>query len=163
MCVIRFRRPVVISSSARSPCINLVDIPDSDHRVGRSTIFVVYEVRIQRSFTARHALTINGVPEPLHQHQWQMEVCVEGPNVDADGLLVDFHELERVVDEVIAPMRDSNLNELEAFRNTPSSAELVAKHVADEIAARMTNPDVRFREVRITEAPGCIAVYRPDA
>lgn len=133
-------------------------------------ITIVYEVRIQRRFTACHALTVRGEVEPVHEHDWGVEVRVSGIALDADGLLVDFHALEKAVDEVIGPWRGTNLHEVEPFGDQqPPSAEIVARVIAERVIGRLRNVDgaldeargVHVSEVLVTEAVDCVAVYRP--
>jgi 6-pyruvoyl-tetrahydropterin synthase len=77
---------------------------------------------------------------------------------------MDFHALERLVDEVIGPMHNRHLNELEPFApsSSPSlnpSAENVALHVARSLrlpAAR----GLRLVRVDVAETPENFATYR---
>jgi len=126
----------------------------------------VYEVTIERTFSAAHALLIRGVREPVHGHDWRLAVVVAGRSLDEDELLVDFHALEAAVDAIIAPFRNADLNAVAPFDRVNPSAEAVARHVADRIAAAL--PDLggaaglAVAEVRVGEAPGCTATVRPD-
>ena len=74
-----------------------------------------------------------------------------GDRLDGDGLLCDFHDLERAIDAVINPFKGRDLNEIAAFNPT---AENVAKHIAETIEV----PNgVELCSVSVTEAPGCTA------
>jgi 6-pyruvoyltetrahydropterin/6-carboxytetrahydropterin synthase len=121
----------------------------------------MFEISIERTFCAAHAIVIRGEREPVHGHNWRVRVTVAGDSLDADGLVCDFHELEEIVDRVIRPFRDRNLNETPPFDSVNPTAEHVARHIAQEVAAAV--PDVvQLRSVSVTEAPGCIATYRPS-
>lgn len=121
----------------------------------------MYELSVEAEFCAAHALLIGGRREPLHGHNWRVTVTVAGPALDADGLLVDFHAVERSLAGLLRPFRDRNLNEVEPFIAINPSAEHVARHIGAEIA-RTLPPGVRLAGVRVTEAVGCAAVYRPE-
>jgi len=123
----------------------------------------VYELTIQRIFSAAHAITIAGAREPLHGHDWRLSVVVAGGELDADGLLVDFHELERVVDDVIAPFGNANLNETPPFDRTNPTAERVAEFIGQSVANRLARlgERVALKAVHLGEAPGCTATWRP--
>ena len=54
-------------------------------------------ISVQRRFMARHAVTINGQEEELHEHDWHVRIEVAGP-LDDEGLLIDFHLLEAALD-----------------------------------------------------------------
>ena len=114
----------------------------------------MFELTVERDFLATHAITIAGVPEAPHEHRWRVAVVVGGDSLDADGLLCDFHEIERAIDAVIDPFRDGDLNEIPPFNRLNPTGENVALHISEllEVPA-----GVHLRSVSVTEAPGCIA------
>jgi len=119
---------------------------------------------VEDEFCAAHAIVIRGEREPVHGHNWKVSVTVAGEALDRDGLLVDFHALERLVREILARFRNRDLNATPPFDRTNPTAELVAKHIADQTALGMTSlipGSIRVLSVRVTEAPGCSVVYRP--
>jgi len=120
----------------------------------------MYELAVDRTFSAAHALTIRGARERTHGHDWRVTVIVAGDRLDADGLLCDFHALEAVVDRVIAPFRNANLNETPPFDRVNPSAERVAEHIASTLEG-MLPAGVRLKSVGVTEAPGCAATFAP--
>ncbi|MBX3404831.1 MAG: 6-carboxytetrahydropterin synthase [Phycisphaeraceae bacterium] len=124
----------------------------------------MYEITVNDEFCAAHAIIIRGERERLHGHNWRVSVTIGGAGLDGDGLLLDFHALERIVREVIAPFRDQNLNETPPFDRMNPTAEQVARHIADSVdrgIRPLVPAGVRVAAVRVTEAPGCSVVYRP--
>ena len=120
----------------------------------------MFELSVQRVFSAAHALTLAGKRETLHGHDWHLTVVVAGARLDADGLLCDFHVLASAIDAAIAPFHNANLNEVEPFTRINPSAEQVARYIAQRLASVM--PDgVSVARVSVTEAPGCQATYTP--
>lgn len=120
----------------------------------------MFELSVQRVFSAAHALNLGGKREVLHGHDWRLTIVVAGGQLDADGLLCDFHALESVIDAVIAPFHTANLNEVEPFTRINPSAEHVAQHIAQCLVDAL--PDgVNLARVSVTEAPGCEATYIP--
>lgn len=118
---------------------------------------------MQTEFAAAHALTIAGKREPVHGHNWRVTITARGPVLDADGLLCDFHALERALREAVARFRNADLNAEPPFAaGVNPSAENVAKHVAERVAPALPR-GVWVACVRVTEAPGCEAAYEPDA
>ena len=65
----------------------------------------MYRVTVTGRFSAVHGLRYgDGRQEPPHEHQWSVEVCFAGPELDRDGLLVDFvEELRGGRPHVLAP------------------------------------------------------------
>ena len=123
----------------------------------------MYEIAVHCEFCAAHALMISGQCEPVHGHNWKVTAVIAGTTLDPDGLLCDFHTAEDVLKEIVSPFDNNNLNACEPFSTgTNPSAELVAKHIADELADRLDEalrPHARVASVSVTEAPGCIAKY----
>ena len=125
----------------------------------------MYEITVERTFCAAHAIVIRGQREPLHGHNWQVTATIAGDALDEDGLLCDFHAVERVLVEITEPFLNKNLNEVPPFHDVNPSAEHVARHLATELAARLKNELAsggRVRAVSVTEAPGCCATYKMD-
>lgn len=121
----------------------------------------MYELEIRRRFSAAHAILMRGVREPVHGHDWEVTLLVRGERLDGDGLLCDFHAVERELDAVIRPFDSRNLNETPPFDRINPTAEHVARHVADAVSARLP-AGVRIASVRVTEAPGCAARFVPS-
>lgn len=121
---------------------------------------MTWEVAIERGFTATHAVTVNGVPETPHAHDWKVTVVVRGASLDADGLLVDFLDLERRVDAAILPLRNTDLNTSEVLLGSNPTAERVAAYIASCMHDDFPNA-AALAAVRVTEAPGCTATCIP--
>jgi 6-pyruvoyltetrahydropterin/6-carboxytetrahydropterin synthase len=129
--------------------------------------FPVYQIEVEAEFSAAHALVIAGRREPIHGHNWHVTAKVRGNELDADGLLVDFHMVERHLREIAAGFHNGNLNDSEPFGKNGHnpSAENVARHIADELQRRIAGGLPRGAQlvsVRITEAPGCAATFYPS-
>jgi 6-pyruvoyltetrahydropterin/6-carboxytetrahydropterin synthase len=126
----------------------------------------MFQISVAREFCAAHALVIRGLREPVHGHNFHLTVTLQGDRLDADGLLLDFHALERLLDEILHPLTNADLNAAPGLANP--TAELVAKHIADRVVAGLPAiapagaPLPRLASVRLTEAPGCAVVYLPD-
>jgi 6-pyruvoyl-tetrahydropterin synthase len=117
-------------------------------------------ISVQRRFKARHAVTINGEEELLHEHDWHVKVEVAGP-LDEEGLLIDFHLLEEALDTVLEPFKDNTFNGTPPFDEQNPSAELIARHIIDTILLEALPKPARNRieigRAIVEEAPGCHA------
>jgi len=120
-----------------------------------------FEIEVETAFSAAHALRFRGDREPLHGHDFRVTVTIGGGELDADGLLFDFHEVERHLGEIVAPFRNRDLNVTPPFDRINPSAEEIARHIAVRLAGRLPAP-ARVERVRVTEAPGCAATFRPS-
>ncbi|MAV54586.1 MAG: 6-carboxytetrahydropterin synthase QueD [Phycisphaerae bacterium] len=117
-----------------------------------------FELRIERTFSAAHAIVIQGEREPLHGHDWRVLVAARGPELDQEGLLCDFHAIEQQVDAIIKPFHNRNLNEIPPFDKRNPTAEAIAEHIHHALIKKMPQGATLHR-VEIGEAPGCTAVY----
>src|SRR5881394_4077907 len=117
-----------------------------------------FQITTTRDFSAAHALRLyDGSLEPIHGHNWRVSVTVMADKLDSIGVVMDFHELQRLVDEVIRPMHNSSLNDLPAFAATNPTAENVALHVARSLKL---SASVRLSKVEVWETWNCSAVYQ---
>ena len=119
-----------------------------------------FSITTTRRFSAGHQLRLyDGSLEPIHGHNWRVMVTVSAERVDSIGVVMDFHELERLLDVIVMPMHNRHLNELPAFAILNPSAEHVALHVGRSLGAL---PDgVRLEAVEVWETDDNSAVYRP--
>ena len=124
----------------------------------------MYEVTVDRVFSAAHAIRLyDGSIEPIHGHNWSVQVTVGSDKLDAIEVVMDFHELEKSVDRLMVKVHNQNLNEIEPFaeQGVNPSAERVAWWIGTEVARKL--PDgVRLVRATVGEAPGCKATFRPD-
>lgn len=98
----------------------------------------MYRLEINAHFSAAHALTIQGWREPLHGHDWHVTVALEGPTLDPDGLLCDFHHAHALLLTVLQPFQNANLNDAPPFaQGLNPSAEHVARHIAHALSERL--------------------------
>lgn len=126
----------------------------------------MFELTIQAEFCAAHALVISGVRETTHGHNWRVEVGIVGTTLDADGLLCDFHTVEAMLEQVIDPFQNADLNKVAPFTTLNPSAENIARHIAQSLGELLDDslfPNARVGWASVTEAPGCKAKYLAPA
>ncbi|MHB1156110.1 MAG: 6-pyruvoyl trahydropterin synthase family protein [Phycisphaerales bacterium] len=121
----------------------------------------MYELTIERTFNATHALRLpDGSREPAHGHDWRVVVHVAADQLDACDMVVDFHLIERRLDEMLAPLQHTHLNDHPAFAKVNPSAERVAEHLARHMAEQLAAiKNAKVLKVSVTEAPGCAATF----
>ena len=126
---------------------------------------MAYEVKITREFCAAHAIRIRGEMEPVHGHNWNVTVWVRGRALDEDGLVTDFHELERALEAVIGPWKNTDLNSISPFDRVNPTAELIAFEIAKGVRRELgiePGAAIDVCRVQVSEAPGCFAIYEAD-
>jgi len=122
-----------------------------------------YEILLRAEFSAAHQLRLgDGSLEPLHGHNWRVEVFLEGPKLDETGMLADFTLLQPVLHEITLGMHNTNLNDLPVFSRCNPSTEHIARHIHDCFTRKLPS-SVWISRVRVWETSNCAAAYIPDA
>jgi 6-pyruvoyltetrahydropterin/6-carboxytetrahydropterin synthase len=125
----------------------------------------MYEVSVEETFAAGHALRgYRGKCENVHGHNYRVRVVIEGEQLDAIGLLVDFSELKQIMRAVIEKLDHQFLNDVPPFDELNPSAENMARYFYKEISRELKggsrpNP-VRVAAVKIWETDTATATYR---
>ena len=120
----------------------------------------MFEISYETGFCATHQLMRGGQAlEPLHGHDWRVEVVAAGERLDDAGLLIDFEDLRRVLGEIVARYHYGDLNTHPDFAGQCPSAEVVARHLFRELRAGLGAAGSALVRVRVHEAPGCSATY----
>lgn len=119
----------------------------------------------EATFSAAHRLPGAGECEQLHGHNWRTRVTVrvEESHIDAQGMGIDFRIIQEIVEASVSEFDHAYLNDLAAFKESPPTAELIAREVYRRAFAllQQSAPSVTVAEVEAWEMAGYRAVYRP--
>lgn len=82
-------------------------------------------IELSRDYCFEAAHRLPRVPDGhkckrLHGHSYRVEVRIEGEVDEATGFLMDFAEVDRVLDPVVALLDHQYLNEIEGLENPTS-------------------------------------------
>ena len=123
----------------------------------------MFEVSVEQTFAAGHALrNYRGKCENVHGHNYRVLVTLEGQELDSIGLLVDFVEVKKLINQVVDRLDHQFINDLTPFDEINPSAENMAKYFYDEIARGLAGEAaVRVSQVKIWETDTASATYRP--
>jgi 6-pyruvoyltetrahydropterin/6-carboxytetrahydropterin synthase len=123
----------------------------------------MFEVSVEQTFAAGHALrNYKGKCENVHGHNYRVMVTIQGEQLDATGLLVDFVDIKRLMGGAIDYLDHRFINDLAPFDQINPSAENIAKYFYDRLSAGLQNQaPVRISEIRVWETDTSSAVYRP--
>ncbi len=122
---------------------------------------IMFQIEVSHRFSAAHAVTVGGVREELHGHDWGVTVVIEGPKLDHEDLLVDFHVIEVALRTAIGPFSGRTMNGTPPFDVVHPTAERLAEFVAEAVQPEVPS-GLRIASVAVEEAPGCIARWFPD-
>ena len=97
----------------------------------------MYSLRVETEFAAAHFLShYHGKCEKLHGHNYKIRLWVRGAELNEGGMLADFSLLKKALNDAIAPLDHSNLNDMEVFQNDPS-AERIASFIFEKLKKKL--------------------------
>lgn len=122
---------------------------------------MMYEITITKSFSAAHLLKdIGGKCEELHGHNFKVEVSVASPDLNREGLLLDFRILKEWTDDILDSLDHKHLNDHPYFKDVNPSAENLARFIHDRISEQASRRNVEVSCVTVWESGNAKASYR---
>ncbi|HEY4683409.1 MAG TPA: 6-carboxytetrahydropterin synthase QueD, partial [Candidatus Acidoferrales bacterium] len=101
----------------------------------------MFEITVEESFAAGHALRgYKGKCENVHGHNYKVRVTLEGKVLDSIGLLYDFHDLRKIVRDLIQALDHKFMNEVPPFDVENPSAENMAKYFYHGLKKHLAAP-----------------------
>lgn len=120
----------------------------------------MYRLTVKDHFDAAHSLVgYPGECRNLHGHTWDIEVSVEGTELDEIGILYDFKDLKHDLKKILDRFDHAYLNEVEPFDTMNTTAENLARVIYDELEMMLVT-NVRLVEVCVWESPIAKLAYR---
>lgn len=121
----------------------------------------MYEVTIIKSFSAAHLLAeIGGKCEELHGHNFKVEVTLGAPELNSEGILIDFRLVKKWLKDILDQMDHQHLNDLAFFKGKNPSSENIACFVYKEMQVRVT--EVKVLRVKVWESDTAAVTYIGD-
>lgn len=116
-----------------------------------------------------HLMIAHSLPDPFFGPAQQMhgatlvvEATWSRAELDEHGVVLDIGAAGGALAEVIADLTYRNLDEHPAFAGRFSTTEVIARHIADELAERVTDEGLTMLEVVLREHPDAWASYTRD-
>jgi 6-pyruvoyltetrahydropterin/6-carboxytetrahydropterin synthase len=114
-----------------------------------------YVLRVHGEFAAAHVLRgYPGACERIHGHTWKVEAEVVAHELDALGMAIDFHELQRLLGAIVADLDHRLLNDVPPFTDLNPTAENVASYIHGRLGhllSALPPPRVTLRAVTVRE------------
>ncbi|HRW04198.1 MAG TPA: 6-carboxytetrahydropterin synthase [Caldilineaceae bacterium] len=122
----------------------------------------MYTLAVKRDFVAQHFLIGGdwGAENSWHSHHYQVEVQLEGRELDHHGYMVDIVDVEQNLDAIVDHYRDKTLNDLPEFTGLNPSIEHFTRIVCTTLAARIKANNLEAVTVKIWENEIAWASYR---
>ncbi|MEH0020321.1 MAG: 6-carboxytetrahydropterin synthase QueD [Desulfobacter sp.] len=127
----------------------------------------MFELKVKTRFAGAHQLTMVGQKcENLHGHNWHVEVCVKGDQLNSAGVLADFGDIKKAVRAVVDGELDHKyLNELPVFNGEQPTSERIAVYIAQKVQSILEKElaeEVRVSRVMAWESEDACAIYYPE-
>jgi 6-pyruvoyltetrahydropterin/6-carboxytetrahydropterin synthase len=123
----------------------------------------MYELTVQLEFQAAHRLVdYEGKCARFHGHNYRVEVFVAGERLQGNDILLDFGDVKRAWEGLLASFDHQYLNELPAFRGHNATAERLAEVLYRELSGALDTDRFRVTRVRVWETPTCAVTYTPE-
>lgn len=99
----------------------------------------MYAVEVRDHVMIAHSLprAVFGPAQGMHGATFVVDAAFMTRDLDENGLAVDIGLATTVLKEVLAPLNYQNLDALEVFRGKVTTTEVLARHVFDELQARI--------------------------
>lgn len=125
----------------------------------------MYKIRTTFSFEAAHHLTLNydSPCSRLHGHSYKCSVTLRSPELDDNGMIVDFKQLKQLIKIVIEDKLDHrNLDEI--FLKNNATAEYMAKWICERINEALVMKDINAVccKVELNETEKNQAIWEED-
>lgn len=120
-----------------------------------------YELTLRGEFSAAHQIRLHdGSLEPMHGHNWRVEVELSAKSLDSIGIVADFVMLERRLKDVLARYHNCSLNAHADYAKLNPTTEHVAKAIATHFGEGLPK-EVKLDRVRVWETSNCAAAFVP--
>lgn len=121
----------------------------------------MYKVTIKRDFVAQHYLTVpnSGSENEWHSHHFEVEIRLEGRELNEYGYLMDIVDLEEALEPLVDRYRDATLNDLPEFSDLNPSIEHFSRIFWTKLDAQLPTDEIDGMTVRIWEDDSAWASY----
>ncbi len=111
-----------------------------------------YTLKVVTDFAAAHSLRdYAGECRRLHGHNWKVEVEVVASALDRLGMAIDFKDVKAAARAAAGELDHRYLNEIPPFDQINPTAENIAAHLFEYIAATLDNERVQVNAVTVWE------------
>jgi 6-pyruvoyltetrahydropterin/6-carboxytetrahydropterin synthase len=122
----------------------------------------MYILTVEDHFASAHQLRgYKGKCENLHGHNWKVVVDAQGNNLNELGLLIDFHDLKKILKSILDDLDHKNLNETTPFDTINPSSENICKYIYDKISKELkcSNYNAQLKSVTVWESATSRCMY----
>jgi 6-pyruvoyltetrahydropterin/6-carboxytetrahydropterin synthase len=99
----------------------------------------MFRLTVRDHIMIAHSLSgeVFGPAQRLHGATFLVDLELQRPDLDADGIVADIGMVSDLLKSVLAPLNYTNLDELEDFRGRNTTTEVLAQAIAERIRGRI--------------------------
>jgi 6-pyruvoyltetrahydropterin/6-carboxytetrahydropterin synthase len=121
----------------------------------------MYQVGTAAQVRALHVMPGAPLPEgELHAHDYRLEVVLERNELDERGMVCDLDVLEAALADVVAVVRDVDLEVIRPLHAEAVTVEVFARWAHDTLASAIRGEGVEMLTVRVWESPTAFGAYQ---
>ncbi|MDR1122682.1 MAG: 6-carboxytetrahydropterin synthase QueD [Endomicrobium sp.] len=117
-----------------------------------------YKLSVTKNFASAHSLReYKGRCENIHGHNWKIRVSFSGSKLDSTGMLIDFTNIKKYLDQIISYLDHKFLNEIEPFNKINPTTENIAMFIYEQLK-QIETETAKVCEVEVWESESSSAV-----
>lgn len=123
----------------------------------------MYFVKIRESIMIAHSLKdpFFGPAQNVHGATYVVDVSFKSDHLDKHNVVIDIGLAHEIVSEVLKKLDYQNLDDIEQFKGKLTTTEFVARHIFEEVSAKVKNTFLGKIGVTIKENPSAWAGFEP--
>lgn len=123
----------------------------------------MYVIKIQAYFSAAHNLRgYQGKCEKLHGHNWKVEVEIGARQLDKLGMVCDFKEAKKKLNQVLSDMDHAYLNKLPYFKKNNPTSEKIAEFIYLNLKKLFSRKALILKKVSVWETENSQATFSEE-
>lgn len=125
----------------------------------------MYILTVEDSFASAHQLRgYKGKCENIHGHNWKVVASISGNKLNEIGLLIDFHEIKKILKGITGLLDHKNINDIDPFDKINPSSENIAKFISDkmELELKSAANDLKVDSITVWESETSRCKYVPN-
>lgn len=120
----------------------------------------MFELTVETTFSAAHQLRgYKGKCEHMHGHNWKVQAHVVAERLNEIDIAMDFHDIKKLLNEILEPLDHSFLNDIFPFTEKNPSSENMAKWIYDSLNKKLPNEHIQVSAVTVWESDTASATY----
>lgn len=121
----------------------------------------MYKLMIETSFSSAHQLRgYKGKCENIHGHNWKVQVYVASDVLNEIDLVIDFHEMKSMTNEIISKLDHTLLNNVFPFTEKNPSSENIARWIFESLKEKLDKySEIKVSAVTVWESATASATY----